>query len=108
MVICQAEIIIIISNFVKIQPAVAHRGQSRALLLRWYSRVQSYTPAPCSSQNTTLSHAASTDCKQTVLLWVKSNLRWRIVVNTKPCFCAGTVGYIPVFFAFYLEFARKM
>jgi len=44
---------------------VAHRGQSRALLLRRRGRIQSYTPSAYSSQNTTLSHAASTDRKQT-------------------------------------------
>ena len=46
---------------------MAHRGQSRALLLRRRGRVQSYTPSAYSSQNTTLSHAASTDRKQTVI-----------------------------------------
>ena len=70
---------------------MAHRGQSRALLLRRRGRVQSPagrvavcrgTPLSCldrgypvlhsiseggSSQNTTLSHAASTDRKQTVI-----------------------------------------
>ncbi len=58
-------------NFCKIQVAAAHRGQSRALLLRCCSRVQSYTPAPCSSQNPTLPHAASTDCKQAVSVFLQ-------------------------------------
>ena len=58
----------LLSQFLlKIFTAVAHRGQSRALFLRRRGRVQSYTPSAYSSQNTTLSHAASTDRKQTVI-----------------------------------------
>ena len=59
-----------------------HRGQSRALLLRQCSRVQSYTPALCLAQNTTLPHAASAVCNQNVL--------WRCIAgNLAPCFCGG-------------------
>ena len=43
------------------QAAAAHRDQSRALLLCRLGRVREYTPSPYSSQNTTLTHAASTD-----------------------------------------------
>ena len=53
---------VIVSFFVKVvQTAVAHRGQSRALRLCRLGRVQRYTSAPYSLQNTTLLHAASTD-----------------------------------------------
>ncbi|MBQ7394930.1 MAG: hypothetical protein IJW08_00155, partial [Lentisphaeria bacterium] len=41
-------------------PAVAHCGQSRALLLRCFGHVQSYTPSAARAQNTTLTHTAST------------------------------------------------
>ena len=44
---------------IKNQTAAAHRWHSRALLLRQRSRVQSYTPALYSAQNTTLPHTAS-------------------------------------------------
>ena len=60
-------ILLLFAQRIPIIKVVAHRGQSRALFLRRRGRVQSYTPSAYSSQNTTLSHAASTDRKQTVI-----------------------------------------
>ena len=48
----QEKVIVIVPFFVKVvQTAVAHRGQSRALRLCRFGRVQRYTPAPYSAQN---------------------------------------------------------
>ena len=43
------------------RPAAAHCGQSRALLLRCFGHVQSYTPSAAHTQNTTLPRTASAD-----------------------------------------------
>ena len=48
-------------GFEERQPAAAHCGQSRALLLRCFGHVQSYTPSAAHTQNTTLPRTASAD-----------------------------------------------
>ena len=73
---------------------MAHRGQSRALLLRRRGRVQSYTPSAYSSQNVTLSRTASADSIGACCPVCKSNLRRRIADNLAPAgrvaVCRGT------------------
>ena len=51
-------------------PAAAHCGQSRALLLRCFGHVQSYTPSAARAQNTFLDSHCIRRCKQAVLCFV--------------------------------------
>ena len=88
---------------------MAHRGQSRALLLRCRGRVQSYTPSAYSSQNTTLSHAASTGRKQTVIFQLANRNLRDIFYTLKDMFFVNfysgftKFGTLPIFSELFSE-----